>query len=141
MFFAYHCRSRTPLGRGGYTRTLWDIRDIWGVQSKWYLEQHFFLNKPIATSPLIDITLLSAYPSSTLLSFAMWASPPPPSKPQLFVTYIDGWLLVINNTTNLSEGLPVINDKTDLSERLLVINDTIDLSEGSPVIKNTQSVQ
>ena len=31
---------------------------------------------------------------------------------------------VINNTTDLSEGLPVINDTTDLSERLPVIDNT-----------------
>ena len=31
---------------------------------------------------------------------------------------------VINDTTNLSEGLPVINDTTNLSEELPVINDT-----------------
>ena len=31
---------------------------------------------------------------------------------------------VINDTTDLSKGLPVINDTTDLSEGLPVINDT-----------------
>ena len=31
---------------------------------------------------------------------------------------------VINDTTDLSEGLPVINDTTNLSEGLPVINDT-----------------
>ena len=36
---------------------------------------------------------------------------------------------IINNTTDLREGLPVINDTTDLSEGLLVINNTTDRSE------------
>ena len=36
----------------------------------------------------------------------------------------DGWLSVINDTTDLSEELPVINDLTNLSEGLPVINNT-----------------
>ena len=46
---------------------------------------------------------------------------------------------VINDMTNLSEGLPVINDTTDLSEWLPVINDTTNLSEGLPVINDTSA--
>ena len=45
--------------------------------------------------------------------------------------------VVVNDTTDLSEGLPVVNDTTNLSEGLPVINDTTDLSEGLPVINNT----
>ena len=37
---------------------------------------------------------------------------------------MDGWLPVINNTTNLSERLPVINDTTNLSKGLSVITNT-----------------
>ena len=47
---------------------------------------------------------------------------------------------VINNTTNLSEGLPVINDTTNLSEGLPVIKDMTNLSEGLPVINNTSII-
>ena len=46
---------------------------------------------------------------------------------------------VINDTTDLSEGLPVINDTTDLSEGLSVINDTTNLSEGLSVINDTSA--
>ena len=55
-------------------------------------------------------------------------------------TNLSEGLPVINDTTDLSEGLPVINDTTDLSERLPVINDTTDLSEGLPVINNTSTM-
>ena len=48
-------------------------------------------------------------------------------------------LPVINNTTNLSEGLLVINDMSNLSERLPIINDTTNLSEGLPVINDTSA--
>ena len=51
----------------------------------------------------------------------------------------DGWLPVINDTTNQSEGLPVINNMTNLSEGLPVIYNTTNLSEGLPVINYTSA--
>ena len=48
--------------------------------------------------------------------------------------------VIVNDTTDLGEGLPVINDTTDLSEGLPVINNTTDLSEGLPVINNTTNL-
>ena len=51
----------------------------------------------------------------------------------------DGWLPVINDTTNLSEELPIINDTINLSEGLPVINDTTNLSKGLPIINDTSA--
>ena len=71
----------------------------------------------------------------------MWVPLLLSSRPQLLVACTDKWLLVINDTTNLSEGLLVINDTTDLSEGLPIINDMTNLNEGLLVINNTSDCQ
>ena len=128
MSSACHCRSRTPLGRDGYMRTLLYTRTL----RKLDLSKHCYesnissdCTQWLNLSKLRQFQLLG--PPSHDCSWRIQTS-----SCQRAISYqrykynndLSEGLSVINDTINLNKGLPVINDTTDLSEGLPVINDT-----------------
>ena len=86
-----------------YENRVWGQQQcrIWG---RWYSKSWSVLFSDIPTSNVTTFNSLT-YPSSTLLSFAIWASFLPLFKPWLFVMRINGWLPVIDDTNIMTTWL------------------------------------
>ena len=120
--YIYVTAGAEPLGRGGCTRTLQS------VQERYYVREHYESSTADVTTPG-SLTQLS----STLPSFAMRAPPPPTAHDgSTYPSYMSANSSILQATAArgahrrvvVNDTQSVINDMTNLSEGLSVIDDT-----------------